>query len=83
MTAGGNINFGPTSEQLKEAFTAPLRNLAEVWRPIPVTHKLKIDKFIEYYLGTKNKPVPFGGRKKEIEALSQWLSDQTAPRTFL
>ena len=38
---------------------------AAVWRPIPVTHKLKIERFVDFYLGTKSKPVPFGGRQKE------------------
>jgi hypothetical protein len=52
-------------------------------RPIPVTHKLKIDRFVEYYLGTKNQPVPFGGRQKELEELSRWLDEQTAPRQLL
>jgi hypothetical protein len=63
--------------------SAIVRDLAGVWRPIPVTHRLKIEKFIEYYVGTKDRPVPFGGRQKELEELSGWLSEQTSPPHLL
>jgi len=48
-----------------------------------VTHRLKIEKFVEYYLGTRDRPVPFGGRQEVLGELSQWLSDQTGPRHLL
>ena len=66
-----------------EPLAGPLRDLANVWRPIPVTHKLKIERFVDFYLGTKSKPVPFGGRQKELDELSGWLGDRTAPRHLL
>jgi hypothetical protein len=61
----------------------PLPDLTQVWHSVPVTHKIKIEKFVESYLGTKNKPVPFGGRQKALAELSGWLSEQTAPRHLL
>ena len=48
-----------------------------------MTHRLKIEKFVEYYLGTRDRPVPFGGRQEVLGELSQWLSDQTGPRHLL
>ncbi len=57
--------------------------LADVLRPIPVTHRLKIQNFIKYYLGTQDQPVPFGGRLRELHELTSWLSEASAPGHLL
>jgi len=39
----------------------------------------RIKNFIVEYLGTPDKPVPFGGRQTELAALDAWLADPAAP----
>jgi ATP/maltotriose-dependent transcriptional regulator MalT len=48
-----------------------------------VTHRVRIKNFIEYYLGTEDQPVPFGGRRNELKELTSWLSAPGAPRHLL
>jgi hypothetical protein len=57
--------------------------LSDILRPIPVTHRVKIQRFVEFYLGTEEQPVPFGGRDSEMDELSSWLSATAAPRRLL
>ncbi len=39
-----------------------------------------IERFVHTYLGTFERPVPFGGRQDEIEALNWWLSTNRKTR---
>lgn len=41
-------------------------------------HAGEIQRFVDEYLGTPEKPVPFGGREKELESLDRWLMDAAA-----
>jgi Trypsin-like peptidase domain len=59
------------------------QSLSDILRPIPVTHRLKIQNFVKYYLGTQDQPVPFGGRRSELNELTSWLNEVTAPRHLL
>lgn len=46
---------------------------------LPTRYDGLIQSFLEYYLGTKDKPVPFGGRARDLDALDAWLNDPSAP----
>lgn len=39
--------------------------------------------FLNEYLGTPGKPVPFGGRQAQVEELHGWLNDVAAPPYYL
>ena len=41
-------------------------------------HKNLLDKFLDEYLGTIEKPVPFGGREKEFNSLSKWFNSPSS-----
>ena len=66
-----------------ERLTAQAKFRQDVLSPIPVTHRLKIQKFVEFYLGTRDQPVPFGGRRSELNELTSWLTDTSAPQRML
>lgn len=38
----------------------------------------EIHNFVDAYLGTRERAVPFGGREKELESLDRWLTDAAA-----
>ncbi len=40
---------------------------------LPTDYASRIDNFLTAYIGTKNEPVPFGGRTSELSALNDWL----------
>jgi uncharacterized protein YeeX (DUF496 family) len=43
-----------------------------------------IRKFLEFYLGSSNAPVPFGGRQQDLTELTEWLDDnQSSPYLLL
>lgn len=46
---------------------------------LPTRYDGLIQSFLEYYLGTKDKPAPFGGRAHDLDALDAWLNDPSAP----
>ncbi|MCI0599372.1 MAG: ATP-binding protein, partial [Beijerinckiaceae bacterium] len=39
----------------------------------------RVQNFLEYYLGAKDHPAPFGGRAADLTALDAWLDDPAAP----
>ncbi|MGH7597686.1 MAG: hypothetical protein ACREOI_15155, partial [bacterium] len=39
----------------------------------------RVQNFLEYYLGAKDHPAPFGGRASDLTALDAWLNDPAAP----
>lgn len=39
----------------------------------------RVQNFLEYYLGAKDHPAPFGGRASDLAALDAWLNDPAAP----
>jgi hypothetical protein len=57
--------------------------LSDILRPIPVTYRVKIQKFVEFYLGAEEQPVPFGGRDSEMKELTNWLNEAASPRRLL
>jgi hypothetical protein len=69
--------------QVKQRRSDDIAALSDILRQIPVTHRLKIQKFVEFYLGTEDQPVPFGGRDSEMKELMYWLSEEASPRRLL
>ncbi len=53
------------------------------YRELPTDYSAYVKRFIEEYLGTEERPVPFGGREAELRTLSAWLEDPDAPPCFL
>lgn len=45
---------------------------------LPTDYSTRIQNFLHEYLGTSEQPVPFGGRKAELEALDKWLKEPSA-----
>ncbi len=78
---GGKI----TPEFLSQVLQTPLEIvhksiLAALFKGLAVTsYDDRIQKFWIEYLGAPGKPVPFGGRQKEIESLDDWLDGVEAP----
>ncbi len=50
---------------------------------IPEEVSIRIARFIEYHVGKNDKPVPFGGRRKQIDALNDWLDGDDSCRNNL
>jgi hypothetical protein len=46
---------------------------------LPTDYKHRIADFVDEYLGTGEHPVPFGGRRTEIDQLNAWLETPGAP----
>jgi len=84
VAAGRDIVNSPITIGLdSQAIIEPVRELAEVFRPVPVTHRVKIQRFIEYYLGVPGQPVPFGGREAELRVLCDWINEPSAAPNLL
>jgi hypothetical protein len=52
-------------------------------RALPTDYSTRIANFLCDYLGTPERPVPFGGREEALQALDRWLDDPTAPPYLL
>ena len=52
-------------------------------RALPTDYATRIANFLCDYLGTPERPVPFGGREEALQALNRWLDDPTAPPYLL
>src|SRR6185503_14334721 len=50
---------------------------------LPTRYDARVQSFLEYYLGTAERPVPFGGRADSLAALDAWLDDAGAPPYLL
>ena len=57
-------------------FTKPVRSL-------PTDYAAHIEEFLTAYLGTPERPVPFGGREDALAALDAWLDDPATPYLLL
>ncbi len=57
-------------------FVAPVRRL-------PTDYGALIEAFLTAYLGTPEKPVPFGGRDDALADLDAWLKDPDTPYLLL
>ena len=78
-----STGFGITTGQIARVF--PALSFASVRSPFsPITDGLMglpgdpltgLERFLEQYLGTANRPRPFGGRDSEFRQLDEWLQD--------
>jgi hypothetical protein len=50
---------------------------------LPTDYATRIQNFLTEYLGTLERPVPFGGREADLARLDAWLDDPTAPPYLL
>ncbi|MFF3846186.1 hypothetical protein [Streptomyces sp. NPDC002328] len=50
---------------------------------LPTDYAQRVANFLVEYLGTPDRPVPFGGRRREAELLDAWLADPGAPPCLL
>ncbi len=47
--------------------------------PLATRYDSRVQNFLEYYLGAKDHPAPFGGGASDLAALDAWLDDPAAP----
>ncbi len=50
---------------------------------LPTDYSTRIQNFLTEYLGTPERPVPFGGRKADLERLDNWLENSQQPPYLL
>jgi len=50
---------------------------------LPTDYAMRIRNFILEYIGTLQRPVPFGGRQADLQTLDGWLDDPDAPPYLL
>jgi hypothetical protein len=50
---------------------------------LPTDYATRIRNFILEYIGTSQRPVPFGGRQADLQTLDGWLDDPAAPPYLL
>jgi hypothetical protein len=53
-------------------------NVLEGITSLPTDYKARICNFILEYIGTPQRPVPFGGRQADLQTLDGWLDDPAA-----
>lgn len=78
-----------TADDLASKLTADLHNwlLAQQLKRgisrVSTNHLPAIRSFVEAYLGSETKQVPFGGRGEELQKLDGWLADPATPPFLL
>lgn len=50
---------------------------------LPTNYSGYIENFLTEYLGTADRPTPFGGRAEALQALDEWLNDSESPPYML
>ncbi|MFG6463307.1 hypothetical protein ACG04Q_17170 [Roseateles sp. DXS20W] len=50
---------------------------------MPASHRARIRRFLAFYLGDAENPVPFGGRDLELQQLNRWLAAPDGPDRLL
>src|SRR2546425_9209416 len=48
-----------------------------------IDYATRVHNFLTTYLGTAQRPEPFGGRQGELQALNHWLDNPQAPPYLL
>uniref|UniRef100_UPI002ACD9CC5 hypothetical protein n=1 Tax=Chloroflexus sp. TaxID=1904827 RepID=UPI002ACD9CC5 len=75
IVSGSPIITGDANTVI-QYLTAPIRRL-------PMDYASRIQDFLTLYLGTPERPVPFGGRDDKLRDLDAWLSDPDRPYALL
>jgi hypothetical protein len=60
-----------------------IQYLVQGVRRLPMPYEERIQEFLEEYLGTPERPTPFGGRVAALAELDAWLDDAAAPPYLL
>ncbi|HEX8293870.1 MAG TPA: DUF4062 domain-containing protein, partial [Pyrinomonadaceae bacterium] len=50
---------------------------------LPQNYAARVQNFLTEYLGTSQRPVPFGGREADLDELDRWLEDPGQPPYLL
>ena len=58
-------------------------NLTNGVDSLSADYAVRIQNFFSEYLGTVDRPVPFGGRDSDLEMLDAWLDDPQKPPYLL
>ena len=87
-TVDGGMHFGSQAHIEGDAFTGGkheyhyetiYNTLLRGPDELPTRYDGRVQSFLEYYLGTAERPVPFGGREASLAALDRWLAEAGAP----
>ncbi len=70
-------------ERIAANTEALLRYFVEPVRALPTDYAAHIEEFLTAYLGTPERPVPFGGREDALATLDAWLEDTAMPYLLL
>ena len=90
--AGGGLSFGDRARVSGDVFTGGkheyhnetiYNTLLRGPDELPTRYDSRVQSFLEYYLGTAERPVPFGGRENTLAALNAWLDDPSSPPYLL
>jgi hypothetical protein len=60
-----------------------ITNIIQGYGELLTRYDTNVKNFLEYYLGTDDQPVPFGGREKDLQALDDWFFNKHAPHYAL
>lgn len=71
----------PTSTSNSSGSFARLESLLDGMRTLPAGPQVR--KFLVTYLGTRERPEPFGGRTSELQVLHDWLHAPSTPALVL
>ena len=89
MTSDDSINVGNIANSTGIAIghgavaNVTINQIVQGLGDLPTRYDGPVRNFFEYYLGTPDRPAPFGGREADLTALDQWLDDANAPRYLL
>src|SRR5258707_5871792 len=62
-----------------ENFNTTVETLTEGLRELPTDDVARVRHFLAEYLGNTRHPVPFGGRARDFERLTHWLTEDGGP----
>jgi hypothetical protein len=76
----GVLNFVSTKLELRTGSQLSAASSTDILRGLPTKWAAQVDAFLFEYLGIPGNRAPFVGREKEIQALTAWVRDESAPR---
>lgn len=83
----GNIQVGSITNSVGVAIghgaSVVVNQIVQGLGDLPTHYDGPVRNFFEYYLGTPDRPAPFGGREADLAALDKWLDDANVPRYLL
>ncbi|HEX7316258.1 MAG TPA: hypothetical protein VF297_20295 [Pyrinomonadaceae bacterium] len=77
-------NHGTVVGQVIGDYNTVIQHFVEGIASLPTDYSVRIQNFISEYLGTPERPEPFGGREAQFRELDAWLENgDVAPYLFL